>query len=508
MKRLKKSFNDQRQPVLSLDQTVSMSRWAMNPVKLMGLFTIGLMALTVLFSVSFMLRDLPFDSRLRVLSQARFFDIKSLNVTVQKGKLLGGLLPSGFGERACLSRDKATREIKSMAFFARVTTEPELTLHVLHQCSSLISLKLDSFNYLLRRSQIEPLIQSLDMAHHLIEDSEPTKEIIKDGGKDDPNPNYIHWAKNDGLLKAWLLRNIETEVLISLENITSAYKILNNNDEERESMPRHDQAFISQRGRGRGRGRGRFNSRGRGFNPTVRYNPNSHQNSYFNDIKNEQITKNVHWKQTSPHQHGENIEKFQICGKFNNGFDHSFQSEDNLPKTLAAMSLKAKEDPNLYADLGATTHILNDIGKLSKVMRYRGNDTILVGNGESFSISHIGEGPMQASKGTPMVTRMKLRNDPELDPNLANETQQIQEKRYQRGGKLHHRTFIVTTSITTPKSHRNALAQSHWQEAKKEEMQALHENHTWILVPRPANTNIVGSKWIYRVKFKEDGSIE
>ena len=56
------------------------------------------------------------------------------------------------------------------------------------------------------------------------------------------------------------------------------------------------------------------------------------------------------------------------------------------------MNLKNKDDPNLYADSGATTHMLNDPGKLSKVMRYKGNDTILVGNGESLNISHIGEG--------------------------------------------------------------------------------------------------------------------
>ncbi|KAM3309115.1 hypothetical protein P3S67_010859 [Capsicum chacoense] len=112
-----------------------------------------------------------------------------------------------------------------MASSARVTTKPELPPQVLHQCSSLISLKLDSFSYLLWRSQMELLIQSLDTAHHLIEGSEPAKEITKNDEKADPNPNYIRWAKNDGLLKAWLLRNVKTEVLISLENITSPYKV-------------------------------------------------------------------------------------------------------------------------------------------------------------------------------------------------------------------------------------------------------------------------------------------
>ncbi|PHT49250.1 hypothetical protein CQW23_13458 [Capsicum baccatum] len=59
------------------------------------------------------------------------------------------------------------------------------------------------------------------------------------------------------------------------------------------------------------------------------------------------------------------------------------------------MSLKAEEDPNLYEDSGETRHILNDTGKLSKVMHYISNGTILVCNGENLNISHIGEGKFE-----------------------------------------------------------------------------------------------------------------
>jgi len=41
-----------------------------------------------------------------------------------------------------------------------------------------------------------------------------------------------------------------------------------------------------------------------------------------------------------------------------------------------------------------------------------------------------------------------------------------------------------------------------------EEVQALQNNHTWKLVPRPANTKFVGSKWVFRTKYLPDGSID
>ncbi|KAM0033618.1 putative RNA-directed DNA polymerase [Helianthus debilis subsp. tardiflorus] len=47
-----------------------------------------------------------------------------------------------------------------------------------------------------------------------------------------------------------------------------------------------------------------------------------------------------------------------------------------------------------------------------------------------------------------------------------------------------------------------------WVDAMNDELRALHNNNTWELVQRPPHSNVVGSKWIYRIKYKADGSLD
>jgi hypothetical protein len=54
----------------------------------------------------------------------------------------------------------------------------------------------------------------------------------------------------------------------------------------------------------------------------------------------------------------------------------------------------------------------------------------------------------------------------------------------------------------------NALRDPNWKMAMKDEYDALIENQTWDLVPRPSNANIIRSLWIFRHKKKVDGSFE
>jgi hypothetical protein len=47
-----------------------------------------------------------------------------------------------------------------------------------------------------------------------------------------------------------------------------------------------------------------------------------------------------------------------------------------------------------------------------------------------------------------------------------------------------------------------------WSQAMNLEFDALLHNHTWTLVPSNPSQNLIGCKWVFRVKRKADGSVE
>ncbi|KAL4581705.1 hypothetical protein LXL04_006232 [Taraxacum kok-saghyz] len=76
---------------------------------------------------------------------------------------------------------------------------------------------------------------------------------------------------------------------------------------------------------------------------------------------------------------------------------------------------------------------------------------------------------------------------------------------------LKPKTFTSTLSSSDPiesSTFKQAVTSPCWQEAMKCEYDALMKNKTWKLVPCPSNVNVVGCKWIYRIKRKLDGSID
>jgi hypothetical protein len=104
--------------------------------------------------------------------------------------------------------------------------EPKLTISSFHQCSSLVSIKLSTTNFLLWKSQILPLIRSLNLEHHITSFEKPADEVTDSAGKTTKNAQKVQWVMNDGLLTSWLLSNMKEEVLSMIYGGDTAYLLV------------------------------------------------------------------------------------------------------------------------------------------------------------------------------------------------------------------------------------------------------------------------------------------
>jgi hypothetical protein len=60
-------------------------------------------------------------------------------------------------------------------------------------------------------------------------------------------------------------------------------------------------------------------------------------------------------------------------------------------------------------------------------------------------------------------------------------------------------------TLSEARSHADWLL---WKAAMENEIATLERTGTWTTVPRPTGRNIVGSKWVYRIKCKLDSSVD
>ncbi|CAL1353625.1 unnamed protein product [Linum trigynum] len=73
--------------------------------------------------------------------------------------------------------------------------------------------------------------------------------------------------------------------------------------------------------------------------------------------------------------------------------------------------------------------------------------------------------------------------------------------------RLFSALFTTWAPPLEPRSVNEAMQYAEWDSALRTEHNALLRNHTWDLVPRQPHFNVLGNKWVYRIKHHSDGSI-
>jgi len=59
-----------------------------------------------------------------------------------------------------------------------------------------------------------------------------------------------------------------------------------------------------------------------------------------------------------------------------------------------------------------------------------------------------------------------------------------------------------------PRNYTEASKHSCWQQAMKDELDALATNNTWIMTSLPPGKIAIGCRWIYKIKHRFDGTID
>jgi histone deacetylase 1/2 len=71
-----------------------------------------------------------------------------------------------------------------------------------------------------------------------------------------------------------------------------------------------------------------------------------------------------------------------------------------------------------------------------------------------------------------------------------------------------HLNIADTPSISPiPTTYKRALLDPLWHSVMHDEFDALLQNNTWTIFPKPPGGNVVSSKWVFHHKFHADGSL-
>jgi hypothetical protein len=104
------------------------------------------------------------------------------------------------------------------------STSFSLSTSNLHHLIAVVSVKLNSTNYLIWRMQIFPLIQSLKLIDHLTKEA-PAAMKVQESGEPILNPKYEEWQQVDLLLRSWVTGTLSEEALGHVVGMNTAREV-------------------------------------------------------------------------------------------------------------------------------------------------------------------------------------------------------------------------------------------------------------------------------------------
>ena len=115
--------------------------------------------------------------------------------------------------------------------------------------------------------------------------------------------------------------------------------------------------------------------------------------------------------------------------------------------------------------------------------------------------------PSLEQKGTPTSLVKGPSSRVRLNHPSSNILRSLNDNTRLRSKALSVITHSCYMSQFEPKKVDEALQDANWVNSMHEELHQFVRNDVWELVPRPKDVNVIGTKWIFKNKFDEHGTI-
>ncbi|GKC60790.1 retrovirus-related pol polyprotein from transposon TNT 1-94 [Tanacetum coccineum] len=175
--------------------------------------------------------------------------------------------------------------------------------------------------------------------------------------------------------------------------------------------------------------------------------------------------------------------------------------------------------------------VSRDVDFLEHIFSYDTEPIVLSVGDIEYNETEIHEEPLSQDRGNvtkvnedTMFHENQTMDDDTLSspqsPNVDTE-EQIQEENLGRGHRKKETSVCLpdyvtnTVKKTSPslspppaQSRFSAIKDKCWRSAMDSELKVLERNQTWTIEELPSNKKALGCKWVYKIKYKSDGTIE
>ncbi|GJT25247.1 ribonuclease H-like domain-containing protein [Tanacetum coccineum] len=197
-----------------------------------------------------------------------------------------------------------------------------------------------------------------------------------------------------------------------------------------------------------------------------------------------------------------------------------------LPHAFTVGSLHDLTTGAWNMDTGVSSHLNDSVTNLSEFFNSCMYPSVSVGDDHSIPVTNTGhthDTPphiqhIHVAQQTPEIDHEQpptaqteippliIPNPPEnLNPDSVHPM--VMRFRVRTNRPTERLNLHVSSVSPLSKSYRDAFSDPNWQNVVRDEYSALIKNRTWVLVPRPTDTNIVRCMWLFRHKHLADGTL-